>query len=82
MARGWLGNCPSVKLIGIAGGFMETKSQYVVNAVSGIHDKQIKTMPLTLLCIQLFVADDLKRQLVVKMNKANEGMMMHVNESV
>ena len=60
-----------MKLISIAGWFMETKSQYVVNAVGGIHDKQIKTMPLTLLCIQLFVVDDLKRQLVVKMNKSH-----------
>ena len=71
MARGWLGNRPLVKLISIAGWFMETKFQYVVNAVSGIHDEQIKTMPLTLLCIQLFVVDDLKRQLVVKMNKSH-----------
>ena len=47
--------------------------QYVVNAVSGIHDKQINTMPLTLLCIQLFVVDDLKRQLVEKLTKAIEG---------
>ena len=70
VARGWLGNCPLVKLIGISGWFMETKSQYVVNAVGGIHDAQIKTMPLKLLCIHLFAVDNLKRQLVVKMNKS------------
>ena len=55
-----------MKLISIAGWFMETKSQYVVNAVSGVHDKQMSRCS-----VQLFVVDDLKRQFVVKMNKSH-----------
>ena len=66
VARGWFGNRPLVKLISIAGWFMETKSQYVVNAVSGVYDKQISRCS-----VQLFVVDDLKRQFVVKMNKSH-----------